>query len=62
VVVVHCSTVYAFAFFCITTALLCNKRVKYKYLEIAELIFAVVLFISTLVAASLVRALAALQS
>jgi hypothetical protein len=46
--------VYAFTFFCITTALFCNKRVKYKYLEIGELIFAVALFISTLVAASLV--------
>lgn len=46
--------VYAFVFFVVTSCLLRNKRVKFKYLEILELSMAVLLALSCLVAASLV--------
>lgn len=49
------STIYAFIFFVVTAALLCNKRVKMKYLEIGELIAAVVLFFSVMITGALVR-------
>eukprot|EP00036_Acanthoecidae_sp_10tr_P010306 CAMPEP_0182915684 /NCGR_PEP_ID=MMETSP0105_2-20130417/476_1 /TAXON_ID=81532 ORGANISM="Acanthoeca-like sp., Strain 10tr" /NCGR_SAMPLE_ID=MMETSP0105_2 /ASSEMBLY_ACC=CAM_ASM_000205 /LENGTH=295 /DNA_ID=CAMNT_0025052565 /DNA_START=60 /DNA_END=947 /DNA_ORIENTATION=+ len=47
-------TVYAFVFFGITAAIFCNKRVKFKYLEIGELFAAAVLVFSAMVASSLV--------
>jgi hypothetical protein len=47
-------TVYAFVFFVVTLCLLRNKRVKFKYLEITELFFALLLFFSSLAAGSVV--------
>lgn len=51
---VSAGTVYAFIFFFATLALLFNRRVTFKYLEIGELCAAVLFFLSAMIAGALV--------